>query len=511
VLAFRIPYDPSTPTSGNGTNGHGPRPPLRHGAGDGFAPPPGAGADAEHAESDGDAPLSRAERRAERRASWALYLAMAGIVLMGFNRIRVAGWTPSDACFIASAAVIIADLLSGRTAGLAPKRSRRSSPQILVATIVLLTAGTLSAFQAFDPAESMMVVLRLGWILLGLFWVLRSVAPDRERLTKLLTSWRWMIMLNAAIAVSGQLGLTHFSATNAENRQSGFYDQPNEFAGLLVIGVPLFLMGVPHTKEYKTDGQELFARAWRTGFVVYAVATTGSMTNILAATVGVLVVLATGGWRHLRRPGHSWSSPLLPMTVLIVAALGLVALANSDLPVVERFTRYTSGDQYVTGSVSERGSLNAQVTENFDELLVVGRGFSSVTFDDRARDDTKDNLATHNMYLLLLLQAGLPALVALVLILGFTANHGLKLVNHTRGSPLHPIAIALLASFASANTFALFQPTQYQRYFWLPAAFIAVLWAICREEARVRLGEVEALPPRPDPGDQTTRVAQGAG
>jgi O-antigen ligase len=336
----------------------------------------------------------------------------------------------------------------------------------------------------------MMVVVRLGWILLGLFWVLRTVAPDRERLMKLLTSWRWMIMLNSAIAVTGQLGLTHFSAANAENRQSGFYDQPNEFAGLLVIGIPLFLMGVPRTKEYKTDGQELFARAWRTAFVVYAVATTGSMTNILAASVGLLVVLLAGGWRHMRRPGHAWSSPLLPMVVLLVAALGLVALANSDLPVVERFTRYTSGDNYVNGSVNERKSLNSEVTAHFDELLVVGRGFSSITFDDRGRDDTKDTLATHNMYLLLLLQAGLPALVALVLILGVTANHGMRLANHTRGSPLHPVAIALLASFASANTFALFQPTQYQRYFWLPAAFIGVLWAIRREEVRQRLEQL---------------------
>ena len=270
---------------------------------------------------------------------------------------------------------------------------------------------------------------RVVWIvmalLLGFFWVLRAVAPDPERLMKLLSAWRVMTMLNATIAVTGQLGLTNFSAPNAENRQAGFFDQPNEFAGLLVIGIPLFVLGVPRTKEYATDGQELFARAWRTAFVVYALATTGSMTNILAASVGLLVALAAGGWRHMRRPGKAYSSPLLPMVVLLVGALGIVALANSDLPVVDRFARYTSGDNYVTGSVNERKSLNADVTNNFDQLLVVGRGFSSVTFDDRGRDDSKDNLATHNMHLLLLLQAGLPALVALICILGFTASHGM--------------------------------------------------------------------------------------
>ena len=103
---------------------------------------------------------------------------------------------------------------------------------------MLLTAGTLSAFQAFSPTTSMGVVLRLGWILLGFFWVLRAVAPDPERLMKLLSAWRVMTMLNATIAVTGQLGLTHFSALNAENRQAGFFDQPNEFAGLLASASP---------------------------------------------------------------------------------------------------------------------------------------------------------------------------------------------------------------------------------------------------------------------------------
>jgi O-antigen ligase len=490
VLAFRIPYDPFTSASGNGsgngTNGHRPVPGTGR---------PLVGAGPRHAAGRPAGP-SRAERKAARRASLALYLAMLGIVLMGFNRIRVAGWTLSDASFLLSAAAILADILNGREGSLAPKRSRRSSPPILVATIVLLTAGTLSAFQAYDPKASMLVVVRLGWILLGLFWVLRTVAPDRERLMQLLSAWRVATMLNAAIAVTGQLGLTSFSAPNAENRQAGFFDQPNEFAGLLVIGIPLFVMGIPRKKEYRTDGQELLARAWRTAFVVYGLATTGSMTNIMAACVGLLVLLVAGGWRHLRRPGHRYSSPLLPMAILVVAALGVVALANSDLPVVERFTRLTQGDNYVTGSVNERKSLNAEVTSHFDQLLVVGRGFSSVTFDDRGSDDTQDNLATHNMYLLLLLQAGLPALVALVCILGFTASHALRLVNHTRGSPLNAVAIALLASFASANTFAFFQPTQYQRYFWLPAAMIGVLWAIRREEVRQRPGQLAAASPR---------------
>ena len=54
-----------------------------------------------------------------------------------------------------------------------------------------------------------------------------------------------MILLNALIAISGQMGLTNFGVENSENRQTAFFDQPNELGGLLVIGLPLFVLGVP--------------------------------------------------------------------------------------------------------------------------------------------------------------------------------------------------------------------------------------------------------------------------
>ena len=60
------------------------------------------------------------------------------------------------------------------------------------------------------------------------------------------------------------------------------------------------------------------------------------------------------------------------------------------------------------------------------------------------------------------------------------------LVLNTRGTPLHGASIGLMSSILSINTFAMFQPVFAQRFYWLPLAFVSVLWALRRQELRDR-------------------------
>ena len=90
------------------------------------------------------------------------------------------------------------------------------------------------------------------------------------------------------------------------------------------------------------------------------------------------------------------------------------------------------------------------------------------------------------MYLKVLLEAGLPALVGLLVVLGATLRAAIRLVVHTRHGPLYPVAVALTASFGTACVFANFGPILYHRFFWLPTALVWCLWAVCRAEARQR-------------------------
>jgi O-antigen ligase len=182
------------------------------------------------------------------------------------------------------------------------------------------------------------------------------------------------------------------------------------------------------------------------------------------------------------------------MVVGFASIVGLVALFTSDLPVVERFTRYTSGDAAVNYSVESREERNSQVIQRFDESLVVGQGFGSYNPDDPGAAEAA---GAHNMFFRFIFQAGLPGLVGVLVILLFTLQHGIRLLVNTRGDPLQPTAIALLAAFVGANTFAMFQPTEYQRYYWVTAAMIGVLWSVrrteLREQAADRQAEIDAI------------------
>ena len=434
----------------------------------------------------------------------AMTFAVLGLMLMGFNRGGVADWPLSDLAFLVAFAFMLADVLGGREAQLAPKRARRTSPGVLVGILLLLTAGALSALQSWDPGRSLAVTLRFAWIFLGMFWVIRALARDRDSLARLLTGWRICIVFNALVAISGQLGLTSFSVENSENRQTAFFEQPNELAGLLVVGLPLFLLGVPRRREYRTDGRELLSRAVPIGLVFYGIATTGSMSGLLGGLAGVVAMLVAGGWRHVRRPGRAWTSPLLPMLVAFGVVAGLFALFTSDLPVVERFDRFTSGDQYVQGSVDSREARNEEVIQRFDESLVLGQGFGSYDPNDPGAADAA---AAHNMFFRFIFQAGLPGLVGVLMIIGFALQQCIRLLRNTRHSSLHATAVALTAALVTANTFAMFQPTEYQRYYWMSVAMIGALWSLRREEMRVlweqrqaEVAEIARLPARGEPG-----------
>ncbi len=63
--------------------------------------------------------------------------------------------------------------------------------------------------------------------------------------------------------------------------------------------------------------------------------------------------------------------------------------------------------------------------------------------------------------------------------------------------------------------FALFQTTQYHRYYWLPLALISVVWAMRRHEirlaARERIVDEVPLPASRNGNGHVTRAVHGAG
>jgi hypothetical protein len=411
-------------------------------------------------------------------------LAMLGNATIAFTTLRVGQVLLSDALFFLAAVTIVVKMLTGNDRDLAPASARRGSSLIIVGTLLLLVGGTLSSLRSWTPVESMTVVLRFAWITLVWFWLMRTVCRDREDLYRLLRAWKASALISAGAAVLGLMGIAFVSDVNGD-RQTALAGHPNHLGAHLTATFVLFLLAVP--RPASSD-----SRRARWGWIIalalvtIAIFSTGSMTALFASASGALAVgaafLVTRTGQVVRRR----RSPLAPLFLVLLLGVGLLVLASSDLPVVDRISRYREGDVYVVESVDSRGDQNSLVTSRFDDFLVVGLGLSSYSgpASDLNETDAERNYGVHNMHLGLLYQAGLPAVLGVLLVLATAARQLTTLLRRV-DAELYLVALALLGGFVAVNATSLFQPISFDRFFWMPVALTGCMWSIRREELRL--------------------------
>jgi O-antigen ligase len=435
----------------------------------------------------GAPPPSPRPGRRGARPGVALWLALLGLATLGFNKTRLAGWAVSDLIFLLGAVVTALKMLSGKTADLAPATMRKTSPPVLVGTIVLGCAGTLSCFQSFTPFDSAEMVVRIVWITLVWFWFLRAVCPNRSTLNRMFKAFELTVIISCTGAILGYFGIVHLTADNPDNRQAAFFGHPNELGGMLAVAVPFVVLGIPWRKSAT---RLPWRRIATFVLIVFALGTTGSMTAFVATAVALTSALGlTLLTRGPRPAGSRIPSPIPVLLGLAVAVGGIFWLFSSDLPVIERFTQLEGGGSSVSESVSSRENLNDYVIDNLDNSLVVGVGLDANTTFVGDEEGAEGASRIHNLYLKLLYETGLPGLVGLLIVLVTSIRQAWRLVVNTRGTELHPVAVAILSSILAINVFAMFQPIFAQRFYWLPLAFVSVLWALRREELRERNGD----------------------
>jgi O-Antigen ligase len=405
-------------------------------------------------------------------------VAVAGLALMAFNTIGIGFMPMSDVVFFGLAGVLWLLILTGRVSSISAPATRRSSPRLLVAAIVLLVLATVSSFQSWYPMDSTGVVLRLIYLTLLWFWILRCLSISRRAIAWLLQGWRWGVLIACAGALASNAGIVALGHENAENRQSAWSGHPNDLAGYITVAVPIFVLAAPRAVVWARRRAEL---RWMVtvGVVVFALATTGSMTGFVSAMAGVA---AGGAALLLTRSSEARGivHPLKVMATLVVVVIAVGALFSSDVPVIDRLTRLEEGDSSVEASVGTRGTLNERVINQFDELLVVGHGLDLAAQDELRGADA----GIHNMYVKVLYEAGLIAAIALVALLVVALQMCWKLLVNMRATEIHPDIAALFGSAVAALTFALFQPMLFHRYFWLPFGLIQCVWAMRRAELR---------------------------
>jgi O-antigen ligase len=422
-----------------------------------------------------------------RRKGIALWLAILAMATVSFNMTRVGGWTVSDLLFLASASVVIMKLLVDDERYLTPKRYRAGSQIAIAGVLMVVTGATLSSFGSWYPLSSMMVVARLVWSSLIWFWILRSVCRDRDALNSVINAWRVTILISATIALLGEYAGVQFNPEDfGQGRQAGLTFHPGELMNFLITGLFLFL--IPVFVPSRRSTRQFATGWWLTGTVIVTLAifSTGSTSALLAIAAAALAVLAVAtyaGRSGLRRR----KTPLMTMSLIAGAAIGVTVLMSSDLAIAERLTSYGDSSGNLEGSIESRTSVNEQILGDFDKYLVVGVGpyFYGGAADSLVGGGGTDSTAygnIHNMYLKMLHESGLPALVGLWIIIYAVGRQAVRLVIATRGTDLYQVSLILLAGFVAANTSAMFGPVAYARHFWLPFALIGCLWAVRRRE-----------------------------
>jgi O-antigen ligase len=434
--------------------------------------------------ADGTTRPSIAPRRHKGAALWLALVAMATV---SFNMTRVGGWTVSDLLFVACAAVVIVKLMANDERYLTPRRYRAGSQLALAGVLVVITGATLSSFGSWYPVSSMMVVARLAWSSLIWFWILRSVCRDREALMSLIHAWRITILASAIIALLGEYAGVQFNPEDfGQGRQAGLTFHPGELMNFLIAGLFLFLIPVFVPTRRSTHR---FATAWwlvGSAVVTLAIFSTGSTSGLLAITVALLATFATASYAGRSGLGRR-RTPLMTMSLLAGAALALTALMGSDLAIAERLSGYGDGSSNLEDSIASRTDVNEQILGDFDQYILVGVGpyfyggaAESLVGGGGATETDYGNI--HNMYLKLLYESGLPALVGLWIVIYAVGRQGVRLVVACRGTDLYQVSLILVGGFVAVNTSSMFGPVAYARHFWLPFALIGCLWSVRRRE-----------------------------
>lgn len=429
----------------------------------------------------------------------ALWLAILGMGTLTFNVTRVGGFTIADLFFLASAGAIGFDMVAGTDQLLAPKRYRAGSQLVFVGALLLLTFETISALESWAPLASMMVVIRMGWTTLLWFWLVRTVARDRQTYLSLIRAYQVSVVISAVAGLLGYYGVA-FVSTDWGDRQAALTYHPGEFMNFMISGFWFFLMPVIIPERGAWPQRSNLWWGLSIPLLALAIFATGSTSALLALGASVLAVggvaLVAGSGRSRRR------SPIATLALVAAAAAGMFALGTSNAPIVERLSGDTTG---LDNSVAAREKANSAIVDEFDHYLVVGIGpffasgaGSSVAESQVGAGGVIHN-GVHNMWLKTLYESGLVSLIGLLIIIGATARQAYRLVLATRGTSLYPIALACVGSLTCAVVSSQFGPTAYARHFWLPFALISGLWAVRRHELDdLQAARTGGLPPTSD-------------
>jgi putative inorganic carbon (HCO3(-)) transporter len=353
----------------------------------------------------------------------------------------------------------------------------RLSPMLGVVALLGLWIG-LSLLVA--PITSVSISKLLRYVLFFLFFFLVvQLVQDRAGIRRAL---RWFTL---SVAASGVYALWLFLVVHTDYRASGPVEDPNDFAYLLGCTLPLAAYLIAHDRRLRA--------LWIGCFVL--IAATMLATFSRGALVGIGALLA---WAVLTRRVPLWVLAAGVTTAVLVAALAFTVWR----PLLDTaFEQKAHIAQNNTASREALWTAALKLTAR-EPLTGVGPG----RYPEEALPLLQNNQiflaapVTHNSYLEILSEDGIPALL---LFIAYLAGAWTLLRRVQRRAARHDdtderrLATALQASFVIAIVSATFLSEQLTSPFWLLGGLAVVL---ARPAAAFVPGPAAAEEPTHRPG-----------
>lgn len=338
--------------------------------------------------------LAREEARGAARLGQIVTAAAVFLCLFPNWRHPEVFFTLSDLLFILSGCLLLA------SRGL-PRSPFGSTTAFWIGFFVLFAAALLaSSLLQGDPTRAIIMIGQYGFALILLPFVVMG-RPERQAVALLKVFVASACATNLfGIAAYHTIGGTYqdfdvfasgfFSGTG---RFGAFIGDPNVNAAMIAMAVPCLL--------YLWVAEHVRGRLALPAFAVLATGLimTSSVGGLATTLIGTLLFLVlSGSVRALRNAGGA-------ILLGIVVALSWNGLELPSTFETRVLGAMRSGNLEEAGTFSSRMALINEALEVIDETLIVGLGV------DQFKERSKFGAAVHNVYLLVLAEGGVFALI----------------------------------------------------------------------------------------------------
>ena len=394
-------------------------------------------------------------------AVWAFRMVVAGIFLIPFTRFRgggAHGVQVSDLIFVVA---IVAMAFSKKR----PHVERMAFSWHL-ATVIVVVGGVGASIIAIQPAASLLVVVRMVFVLFYWPWVIRHVLTE----TRLKHIAMYAFVLGCAVSgfveiLQSELHILALPAKVTGGRATAFTIQPDELGACLALGL-VFGIGL----AMQLGAGRYFHRVISVLLIAIGLilsASVSAMISALAACV-VLLVLRKVNLRKL----------LTAVVVVLVVYTGGTSLLGSNSKSLNPITRFEStvGNSTTSNTGSLRIDTYKAAWHGIVQDPVFGHGldlYSGIVFYDIYLNV---GYPPHNLILIIWYQGGILFLLGTLLAVGAAFR---RVTGAGRRDPTRDIIFAGgIASLAYSMT----APVIFQTYFWLPFV-LAMTYSLARRPA----------------------------